>query len=421
MRNRLLALVALLVATSSPGQDFRTIAEKTIAEPPFDKAIWAIRVEESDGTPVYARNDHTLMIPASNRKLFAASTVVNCLGWNARLQTDLWLDGEDLVLRGGGDPSLGGRYYDTAAFAFDPLVRAVRGRGLRTVRDVVADVSLFDRVTVPGSWKVGNLPYSYAAPVDPLTYAENVNGAAAVVEPGLFAAQALRDALSFAGITVTGSVRLCTAACNSSGHAEQLAAIRSPFVYQLLSTVLENSQNLYTEVLFKDLSLPQSGVLMAPPSPASPVANAPAVLSPVTASYAQSLEIERRFLVNEVGIDPAEFRFVDGSGLSSDDLVTPSAIIRLLRWINAPERRGAFWSVMATPGELGTLHHRLVDLGPRLRAKTGTINGVNSLSGFVAGKNGDYRYFSIIVNHHTGDSDEAERIIDTLVAKIAEF
>ncbi|MEO8034720.1 MAG: D-alanyl-D-alanine carboxypeptidase, partial [Acidobacteriota bacterium] len=135
----------------------------------------------------------------------------------------------------------------------------------------------------------------------------------------------------------------------------------------------------------------------------------------------ESLRIERRFLVDEVGVDPAEFRFVDGSGLSSDDLVTSSAIIRLLRWINAPARRGAFSAVMATPGQPGTLHQRLVDLGPRLRAKTGTINGVNALSGFVSGKSGSYRYFSIIVNHHTGDSDEAERIIDTLVTELADF
>ncbi|MEO8035131.1 MAG: D-alanyl-D-alanine carboxypeptidase, partial [Acidobacteriota bacterium] len=280
MRKCLLALVALLVVVPSHGQDFPTFAEKAIAEPPFDRAIWAIRVEEDDGTPVYSRNAHTLMLPASNRKLFAASTVANCLGWDARLQTELWLDGEDLVLRGGGDPSLGGRYYDSPALALDPFIRAVRGRGLRTIRDVVADVSLFDRVTIPGSWKVGNLPYKYAAPVDSLTYAENVNGEAAVVEPGLFAAQSLRDALSFAGITVTGTVRLCAASCNASGLAERLAAIRSPYVSQLLSTVLENSQNLYTETLLKDLSMPRNGPLMTPPPPA---AGSPEATTPLSA------------------------------------------------------------------------------------------------------------------------------------------
>ena len=214
----------------------------------------------------------------------------------------------------------------------------------------------------------------------------------AISDPALYAAQALRDALKHAGIAVRGVLRV-----NTSPRAwrERLAVIESPFVRQLLEVVLKPSQNLYAEMLYKDLS-----------------AGGPA-------SYAASQDVERRFLTGELGLDGAEFRFVDGSGLGPDNLVTPAAIVKVLRWMDAPVRRALWWSLLATPGEEGTLRRRLVPLAPRLRGKTGSINGVNALSGVVTGTAGGRRYFSIVINHHTADGGAALRAIDEIASAIA--
>jgi len=409
LRLKRIASVALLAVslTARAQTPLGVLIDRVIAAPPFDRAIWGIVVEDDDGTQLYARNAQTLLMPASNRKLFASSVIVSCLHPDGQFATGLWLDkdGEavDVILEGGGDPSFGGRYYDVAPRAFEPFVHALRSRGIGRVRDVIADVSLFDRETVPGSWKVGNLPYGYAAPVDSLTYAENVAGDdVAAVEPGLFAADALREALRFAGIRVEGALRL-----NVTPHAwrERLASVPSPFVEQMLSTVLENSHNLYTEVLFKDLSANQRLPMAATPrAPANPIG-----------SYDASLALERRFLLDEVGLDGADFRFVDGCGLSSDDLVTPAAVVKMLRWMNHPARRALFVPIMASAGSEGTLHHRLAQLGRRLHGKTGTIAGVNALSGFIEMPGNRYRYFSILLNHHLADSSEATGAIDAIV------
>jgi len=56
-----------------------------------------------------------------------------------------------------------------------------------------------------------------------------------------------------------------------------------------------------------------------------------------------------------------------------------------------------------------------------LRGKTGTINGVNALSGILAGAHGGYRYFSIVINHHIAQSSAATRAIDSMVNAIANF
>jgi D-alanyl-D-alanine carboxypeptidase/D-alanyl-D-alanine-endopeptidase (penicillin-binding protein 4) len=74
--------------------------------------------------------------------------------------------------------------------------------------------------------------------------------------------------------------------------------------------------------------------------------------------------------------------------------------------------------MLAQPGEEGTLRRRLLPLVGRLHGKTGSINGVNALSGIVENPDGTHRYFSIIINHHTGDSSEAVHAIDAVVGEI---
>ena len=442
MKRLAIMFLAAGCATAQPPTLTQTI-NRIIATPELQRAVWAIDVEDDAGGILYEHDATTLVMPASNRKIFAASSALNCFGPDHRFTTELWLDGNNLVLRGNGDPSLGGRWAFDRDAVFAPFVGALRARNLIAVDDIIADPSLFDRVTIPGSWKFGNLGSDYAAPVDALAYNENVVGVAvddcakplvttdplfvigianvtcapgetkitvdpanvvtvtgpipprfvalpSIATPPLYAAQALRDALKHAGIAVRGTLRLNT---TPTQWREQIAAIDSQPLWQLLTVMLKNSQNLYAEMLFKSTA----------------------------GTYAGAEDLEREFLTRDVGIDPAEFRFVDGSGLAPDDLVTPAAIVRLFRWMNVPGRRGLFWTILATPGEEGTLRRRLLPLAPRLRGKTGSIAGVNALSGIIAGNHGGYRYFSVVINHHIADSSAGSKAIDDIVTAIADF
>ncbi len=439
----ILVLVATACATTVVRPPLAAAIDRAAAAPELAHAIWGIEVQDDAGRVLYERNAHTLLMPASNRKLFAASSAMNCFGLDHRFSTELWLDGSDVVIRGGADPSLGGRWAFDRGAVFATFVDALRARGIQSVDDVIADASMFDRNTIPGSWKWGNLGTDYAAPVDALAYNENVIGVVIdncerplvttdplfapatahvvcgtgepsirsdatnaltiegtmpphfdalvpIADPALYAAQAFRDVLQHAGITLHGVARVNT---TPRTWSERIAVIESPPLSQLLTVVLKNSQNLYAEMLFKAIA----------------------------GTYAGAEDLERVFLTNEVHIDGAEFRFVDGSGLAPDNLVTPSAIVTLLRWMNAPARRGVFWSILATPGEEGTLRRRLVPLASRLRGKTGTIAGVNALSGIIAGTSGGFRYFSIVLNHHVAESSTATRAIDEMVNAIADF
>ncbi len=419
-------------ATTSP---LASRIDRATSAPALQHAIWGIDVQDDSGRVLYHRNAHTLLIPASNRKLFATSTALDCWGVDHQFPTELWLDGDNVVIRGSGDPSLAG--------GFAPFIDALRARAIDSVNDVIADVSAFDRETIPGGWEVEDVGTDYGAPVDALAYYENVvdvtvlhceqpqvltdppfvsatanvscgSGEPAVrsdatnaltiegpvsssefealpsiADPALYAAQAFRDALLRAGIAVRGTVRVNT---TPQPWPERLAIIESPPLSALLATTLKISQNLYAEMLFKSTA----------------------------GTYAGAEDLERAFLTS-IGIDGSEFHFADGCGLSPKDLVTPSAIVTLLRWMNQPWHRGLFWAVLATPGEEGTLHRRLLPLAARLRGKTGSIGGANALSGIVAGTHGGYRYFSIILNHHTAGSRAAIHAIDEIAEAIADF
>ena len=379
-----LAAMLLLAGCATAVQQPNRI-DQLVNTPPFNHAVWGIDVEDDDGHVVYELNAHRLEMPASNRKLFSAATDANCLGLTTQLATDLYLDGSDVIVKGDGDPSFGSQRHESPGFA--PFVAALQARGITRVHDVIIDNSRFDRVTIVPSWEVGDLTTSDAPPVDAVAFNENVIGDQAVVDGALFAGMKFREALNDAGIAVDGTVRPGVA------RGEKIASAPSPAIAQLLMSVLQNSQNTYAEMLFKRSS--------------------------PGGSYDESEALERAFLVNEAGIDPNEFFFADGSGLTRRDLVTPAAAVKILRWMNAPERRGVWWLILGQPGGEGTLRRRLLPFASRLRAKTGTLTGVHTLSGIIAGSNGRYRYFSIMINHHL--AGEATKVIDQIVEEIAKF
>lgn len=465
----LIALTVLAVGDlrAADPQVFRSRIDQMLEAPGLRHAIWGIRIEEADGQILYDRNSSTLLAPASNRKLFSAAFAAHCLGIDRQLATRILISGPvdrgrllgDVIIVGDGDPSLGGRFDAERRDLFNPAIAALRARGIREIAGgVIADVSLFGDDRIPGSWKNDNLGEDYAAPVDAIAWNENVIGfrvegtgscmepivhvtsdpafapldgsvicseeeryvryradatnrlrvnaavspsafpvvlrdLAAVEDPALYAAQALDDALRHAGVRVSRAPGYT----RTPASGELIDTIQSPMVGVLLATVLEPSQNLYAEMLLKR-------------------AAAETREAPIT--YGKALAAEEDFF-GEIGIDREQVRFLDGSGLSPDDLVTNRVLIAIMRWMSAPEREGFFRQVLARPGGEGTLRNRLTGYESRIAGKTGTINTVAALSGWADTVAGERRFFSIIVNHHTTSSREVREAIDAIARMAA--
>src|SRR5512140_1365581 len=376
------AMLLSLCAPSAGAQSLNSRIDSILGRAPSNGAILGVVVEDDAGRVIYGTNAQTLLAPASVRKLFTAAAVANCEGLDATIPTELWIDGRvvrgelqgNVVLRGYGDPSFGGRYEANRDDAFRPFVDALRARGIRSIRGgVIADVSRFGLDVTPPTWEYGDIGSYYAPPVDALAFNENVLGVdvnanacpkvAVVTDPaflraatsvecadtstvsifsddantihveggvsnettarspylisvrnaGLYAAEALDDLLRREGFVIAKAPAVSR---KPGTWTERVAVVQSPPLFELLATMLQYSQNLYAEMLLKSL---------APPA--------------VPATYEAALATERADLA-AIGIPTTSFRFDDGSGLSGQDLTTAAAIVAILRHLGDPSRRG---------------------------------------------------------------------------------
>jgi D-alanyl-D-alanine carboxypeptidase/D-alanyl-D-alanine-endopeptidase (penicillin-binding protein 4) len=245
----------------------------------------------------------------------------------------------------------------------------------------------------------------------------------AVDEPAQFAAQAFIKALIGRGIRVAGSATTAHEYPEGTGNfaAERdepvrltrldlktvepalngrsvLAQRRSVPVAQDIAMIDKTSQNLHAELLLRLLGkLEGNG-----------------------GSFAQGARVVRQFLLS-AGVKDEDFFVYDGSGMSADDRVAPRAFTTLLDYASR-QPWGAEWrQTLPIGGVDGTLENRFnnAPLKGKVWAKTGTLNGVNALSGYVTAASGRMVAFSILVEGRRPGSNADFEAIDRMVEAIA--
>lgn len=119
------------------------------------------------------------------------------------------------------------------------------------------------------------------------------------------------------------------------------------------------------------------------------------------------------FLVGTVGLAPEDVRVADGSGLSRHNVITPRAVARLLAWADVQPTKTLWHSCLAHPGEEGTLKNRLA--GVPFEGKTGTMEMVSALSGYLHLKDGRTLEVAIMVNDYASSTAETRDLQDTII------
>ncbi len=254
----------------------------------------------------------------------------------------------------------------------------------------------------------------------------NENGlhvALAIDDPAEYAATALRQMLLARGITVKGAAvvkhRLAvdtegfhaevdqalvlhqlpirTIAPAANGERVLATHVSVPFE-QDITVTNKVSQNLHAELYLRALGRLEGG----------------------DGSVAQGARVVRQFLMG-AGVDPGDFVFYDGSGLSPQDLITPRALTRLLVYAARQPWGGEYRASLPVGGVDGTLAGRFLHDGlkGRVFAKTGTMSGVNALSGYLTAASGRTLVFSVFCNDHGPDGDASVKAMDRIVGVIA--
>ncbi|WP_433967138.1 D-alanyl-D-alanine carboxypeptidase/D-alanyl-D-alanine endopeptidase [Tunturiibacter gelidiferens] len=183
-----------------------------------------------------------------------------------------------------------------------------------------------------------------------------------------------------------------------TGEERTLASHTSAELLQDVVVTNKTSQNLHAELLLRQLGEARGR----------------------DGTVAQGARVLRQFLLN-AGIDKDDFVFVDGSGLSGHDLVTPRATVRLLQYASGQTWFADWKSSLPIGGVDGSLEGRFmkVPLKGKVWAKTGTLGEARTLSGYVECASGRTVIFSIMVGNHLPQVHADRDVMDKIVAAIA--
>ncbi len=356
------------------------------------------------------------LIPASAAKVFTAATVLDLFGPGAQVVTTIEARGTidagtlrgDLVVRGGGDPSLGDESFEHGTSgALDRFFAVVVDAGIRRVEGaIVVDDSLFDREMRHATWTERDRAAAFGAGIAALTFRRGTRAARAgeagtvdtpVEDPALSFGEALRERLVARGVPVAGAWRRAAA---GEAPGREIGRTANPLA-SLVERMLVESDNVYASTLFKLAGAMETG----------------------RGTWASGEAAVARMLARRgiEGVGGAT-RIVDGSGLSPANRTTARTLVDLLLSFDRDLVRGPLLRrALATSATEGTMRRRLRDApyAGRVHAKSGTLNDVRvrALCGYLdATPERAGRAFAILLNG--GAATHA--VVDDLLRVLAE-
>jgi D-alanyl-D-alanine carboxypeptidase/D-alanyl-D-alanine-endopeptidase (penicillin-binding protein 4) len=439
------ALVALAAAAArAQAPPLQAQAERILegASGTWGAMAWSI----DGGRVLFAVNAREPLTPASNNKVITSAWALDLLGADHRFATELLVAGPvrdgvlegDVILRGSGDPAFG--YPEFEDEPMDPLLRMaerLRSLGVQMVRGgVIGDATAFDTVQIGPGWPrdTGGGAAYYAPRVSGLAFQRNlvrvharseggqvqitldppvevvpvenaaragggrgwavreadrptiqVRGAISsrgnqrfmvgVYDPALFTADALRQALLQAGIQVQGPARVAPTPEGATLVHRHLSIPLGAMIPKLN----RESDNFFAEHLWKAAVREAVG----------------------EGSYVRGGPASALYFMRRTGISAGELYQFDGSGLSSHNRASANSLVRVLVYAHAQPYSDIFHRSMAVAASSdGTLRRlfRGTAAAENLHAKTGYINNVRALSGYVRAANGELIAFSFLYN-----------------------
>ena len=482
----LLSATASASTPGAPRDSIAAGVRDAVAATGLKKAVIAVSVRDATtGASIASIRGADALAPASNMKVLTTAAALSVLGADFAFSTRMLLDGDRLTIVGDGDPALGdpellaeSTFTDAsgkvhAAMDIDRLldtwVASLRAAGVRRLTEIVVDDRIFVREGAHPSWPKDQLDESYCAPPFGLNFHANSIAVSAapragaapeitsitpaapgiaitnkgtsrtgkndmntlwfartpetgdltlygnvktrleqpilvpVADPSLFLAQCIAHRLRAAGVAVAAA-RTATAADAAPSGKTIGPVLRTP-----IATVLEHcnfaSNNLYAECLLKRIAFAKTGA---------------------AGSWSLGARAMQDELRARIGRASEAFVISDGSGLSRDNRVTADGMTSWLVSMARDERIGnRFIETLPVAGRSGTVRKRMKEINPAValvQCKSGYIDKVCCLSGFVTGSDGTRYAFSVLANglSEAGAVGKAKKLQDRICALLAE-
>ena len=356
-------------------------------------------VDVTTGKRLYGTDAGKALTPASTTKIATAVAALSALGPDHRFTTRTALEPDtgELVLAGGGDPTLTAHpkaegWASLRTLAADTAA-ALKKRGIHKIT-LSYDTTLYSGPALHPIGVNDNLAPVSALIVDEGRTDDSAGGPAPrVSDPAADAAGKFAGFLRDAGIRTTSP-----GPSKATGRATTLATVSSPPLTALVERMLTNSDNDIAEALARQTAL----------------------ASGEQADFdggARAIGTQ----LGKLGLPMSGASFHDGSGLNRDDRLTADLLTALLLKAGDPARPGLRPVLTGLPvaGFTGTLSGRYTDgAAGVVRAKTGTLTGVNTLAGTVVDQDGHLLVFAFLASGTT-DPQEAQTALDKAATALA--
>lgn len=346
---------------------------------------------------LYELNPEIKVIPASITKIITTSCAFTKFGQSYNFKTIIYTDDNNIsdgvingniYLKGYGDPDLNSSDIEhLAGILINKNIKEITG-------NVVADESYFDTdyYTLANYYK-GDTGPSYWPYINALPLNKNEGYS----NPALSAAELLSAALTSAGVTVSG-----TSIVGVTPKASKEIAQISHSIYDVIAHTNKESNNHSAITIFKLLG---------------------ANLKSNPGTLEKGQEVIESYL-SEIGVDRYSYEILEGSGLTRYNKVTADMYMKVLKFMYDDKFLfDYFLNSLSIAGKDGTLRNRMIGTSAEgnVYGKTGTLNSVSSLAGYVIDKDSEVIMFFIVMNGFGGNANKMHLIQDEICVLLAEF
>lgn len=426
---------------------------------------------------LFQQNAHKLFMPASNQKVITTSAVLSYLGPDYRFVTKIYTDGTtdngtlngNIYIKGSGDPTLSGRFHEGDRLRdLENWADSLAERGITRINgDIITDANLFTDGRLGQGWAYDDLSYWYAAETSALSFNDNCidvriapgdsvgappklkyfpqtayitmeNDLVTVHEdsttkfdyhredgtnnmrffgeismsdepfpdyitvhnPALYTATVFSEVLLANGISFQGNIGEIDYDHRVPDYDQMTSLVqyKSPPLSKIVEVINKKSQNFYAEQVLKTLGYERYG----------------------DGTFDGGIRAVEAFLGSN-GVATEHMNVADGSGLSRRNLVSPFQMATVLRTMYSGKYKDVYLATLPIGGGDGTLSTRFKGTVAerRVRAKTGYVGFVRTLSGFVQTRDNEDIIFSVLVNHYTTNTSVINTFQDNIITLVA--
>jgi D-alanyl-D-alanine carboxypeptidase/D-alanyl-D-alanine-endopeptidase (penicillin-binding protein 4) len=432
--------------------------DSLMTAPELQKAHWGILIKTlKKQTTLYDRDGNQFFIPASNVKLLTTAAALVKLGENYQIKTPIYYQGNNaklsrLSLIGKGDPSLIIEQLKTVA-------NTLKSQGIKQVEKLILEDNILPQNYLNLTWEWEDIHFYFAPAINQLMLNKNaveltlspqrigqplkvvwsdaiagkqwqvinqtrtvagnpsqgvsIKGilgksvlilegelglqsepkvaTIAILDPARYFAESFQQVLTEVGIQVDQLEIVNNPSFNPQDKL--LLEISSPTIPELITETNQESNNLYAEALLN--------LIKEKPDSLDSLKN----------------------ILQSLGLDPNGYLLKDGSGLSRQNLVSPKTFVQLLTAMAQSPNAESYQKSLAIAAEKGTLSNRFQDtaVAGKLQAKTGTLSGSSTLSGYLDNPNFETLVFSILVNNSEQSSPVLRKAIDSIIILLSQL